>query len=80
MGNKASNHKAETNSVRLGWWTGAEIADRRTWNAMSPRVLVHMQVTVDSAMWEERLQLVTQMPKRDRPFWLVDLGKPSCKR
>lgn len=29
MGNKASNHKAETNSVRLGWWTGAEIADRK---------------------------------------------------
>lgn len=50
------------------------------WDTMSPRGLVHMQATVDSAMWEERLQLVTQMPKRDRPCWLVDLGKLSWKR
>lgn len=52
----------------------------RTWNHGSPRVVVHMQVLVDSERWWERLQLVTRVPKRKRPLWLVDLGQFSRKR
>lgn len=29
MGNKAPNHRAEPNGMRLGCWTGAEISDRK---------------------------------------------------
>ena len=47
--------------MRLGCWTGAEISGKKDLESVSPRVVLHMEITVDSERWKERFQEVTQM-------------------